>query len=343
MSTAYGGPALFSHEAAGQKASGVAWALLALSAAFLGLRLHTKYAGQRGFWWDDKLLVASWIIHLTACILLSVMVSMGFGRHPWDLAREVSTPITMARMTLTVTGAVWSKTAFAITILRLGEGRMRLPLWSIIVSLNIIAAVYAMMPWVGCHPVQKAWIPKMEGECLPASTDLGIAYASGVYSAICSFVLAFLPWPIIWKLRLPPKEKIGVGIAMSIGFAAGIMATIKTAFLSKLTTGDSYDAAHWSMLDNAEISVTIMAASVPALRVLFRDFSTATKRYYGGQGQNQRNSVVPNRDFSRYSSDREILGTDQNGKISRVDEIEVEYRNVSELDGFEMKPKKSMS
>jgi hypothetical protein len=31
------------------------------------------------------------------------------------------------------------------------------------------------------------------------------------------FVLAALPWTFLWKLRMRRKEKIGVGIAMSVG------------------------------------------------------------------------------------------------------------------------------
>lgn len=30
-------------------------------------------------------------------------------------------------------------------------------------------------------------------------------------------VLALLPWPIIWKLQMKRKEKIGVALAMSMG------------------------------------------------------------------------------------------------------------------------------
>jgi len=107
------------------------------------------------------------------------------------------------------------------------------------------------------------------------------------------------------------------------------------------------------MLDTAEIAVTIMAASVPALRALFRDLQTSAKKHYG---QGIRNSAVPDRNFASRcsdsrsrketlkddSSDREILTT-SHGQILRVDEIEVEYNNVSDSGNYEMRPKKSMS
>lgn len=37
------------------------WLLTALSAAFLALRVYCKFLRHRGLWWDDYLLIASWV------------------------------------------------------------------------------------------------------------------------------------------------------------------------------------------------------------------------------------------------------------------------------------------
>lgn len=37
------------------------------------------------------------------------------------------------------------------------------------------------------------------------------------YSAAMDFVLALLPWQIIWNLQMKRKEKFGVAVAMSMG------------------------------------------------------------------------------------------------------------------------------
>ena len=41
---------------------------------------------------------------------------------------------------------------------------------------------------------------------------LGIAY-----SGCMDFILALLPWLIIWKLEMKKREKIGIALAMSMG------------------------------------------------------------------------------------------------------------------------------
>ena len=44
---------------------GVTWGLTALSGAFLGLRLYAKLSRKQGLWWDDHILIFSWVgIHV---------------------------------------------------------------------------------------------------------------------------------------------------------------------------------------------------------------------------------------------------------------------------------------
>ncbi|KAK3327026.1 hypothetical protein B0T19DRAFT_151020 [Cercophora scortea] len=364
-------PSLLDHSSAGPELLGVTWALLVAAAAFLGLRIYCKRIGRRGLWWDDWLLIASWFAHLIDSALLSVMVTRGYGHHPWDggpiMGQDSSFMILMmTRTTFTITAAAWSKTAFAITMLRIGEGWMKWFLWFIIVSLNVSMGLNAMIGWVGCSPVSKSWDMTVQGTCLDLSVIVNIGYVSGGYSAACDFILALLPWPIIWKLQMKNTEKIGVGIAMSMGIVAGIMSSIKTAQLNKLSTGDSYDAAHLTIWDTTEIAVTIMAASIPTMRVLFKDVRSSARRYYlktdensgaanpsrggggGGGSKFESHSTViksmsdPNEmkggDDGSDSDRGMILAMSATGRIYRVDEVEIESRSATGVEAYEMHP-----
>ncbi len=57
----YGDPALLPHDNAGPEANAVAWSLLGVAGVFLGLRVYCKYYGHRRLWWDDRILIASWV------------------------------------------------------------------------------------------------------------------------------------------------------------------------------------------------------------------------------------------------------------------------------------------
>lgn len=57
------------------------------------------------------------------------------------------------------------------------------------------------------------------------------------YSALCDFSLALLPWKIVWNLQMKRLEKIGVGVAMSLGMVAGILGVIKVVQAVTITAG----------------------------------------------------------------------------------------------------------
>ena len=46
-----------------------------------------------------------------------------------------------------------------------------------------------------------------------------IMWSNTGYSALMDFVLAFLPWKLVWSLQMRKKEKFGVAVAMSLGVA----------------------------------------------------------------------------------------------------------------------------
>ena len=45
----------------GSQLDAVNWPLTALSGAFLFLRIHLKRRQHHGLWWDDHMLVLSWV------------------------------------------------------------------------------------------------------------------------------------------------------------------------------------------------------------------------------------------------------------------------------------------
>lgn len=114
-------------------------------------------------------------------------------------------------------GAAWSKTSFAVTLLRITTGRLKFGLWAVIVTLNIILTFNAIVPFIWCNPPSKAWNPFMLGECWDRTVVVNYNIAGAAYSAGMDFVLALVPWFVILKLNMKRNEKIGVAIAMSLG------------------------------------------------------------------------------------------------------------------------------
>lgn len=113
---------------------------------------------------------------------------------------------------------------------------------------------------------------------VPSTDSLSGCYQ--VYSAAMDFALVGMAWLVVSRLQMhSTREKLGVGIAMSMGVFAGATSIVKAVILLNLSTGDiSYTSATLHIWSFAEPSVTIIAASIPLLRVLFTHVRQMTTR-----------------------------------------------------------------
>jgi hypothetical protein len=198
------GPPLFTpeelaalpHDDRGPALVATSWSLTCLAALFLGLRVYCKIARRRALWWDDWILIAAWVIFffflfflfvssekrsgltlirstqvtlaVDAALATVMVVDHTYGRHTWDFRSpdlDQFVLIVAVRATFTVAAIAWTKTAFAITLLRLSEGWMKKALWFIIVTMNIALAITALSFWVWCIPLEKSWKPSIQGSC----------------------------------------------------------------------------------------------------------------------------------------------------------------------------------
>ncbi|KAI1089772.1 hypothetical protein F5B19DRAFT_495057 [Rostrohypoxylon terebratum] len=254
------------------------WLCCSLACVFLSLRLYAKFKRHISLQYDDYLLVVSWIVQLVCNIVVSINVSVGFGKHTKDaveeygLGNQVAVTLRETIVGFLMTLAIsWSKTSFAITLLRIMQGKMRTFLWVIIVSMNVLMTIGALSLFLQCSPVAKSWNEAIPGVC-EHEFNMVAGMFSSAYSALMDFVLALLPWPIIWHLRMKTKERVGIAIAMSMGMCAGATAIVKCYYLQKPHGEDFfYEGGNLVIWGSAEIATTIMAASIPVLRVLVRD------------------------------------------------------------------------
>ena len=49
------------HDDYGPQLNFTTWLLIGLSGAFLSLRIYCKFLRHRGLWWDDYILIVSWV------------------------------------------------------------------------------------------------------------------------------------------------------------------------------------------------------------------------------------------------------------------------------------------
>ncbi|KAK3317964.1 putative integral membrane protein [Apodospora peruviana] len=291
--------ALLPHDDRGPALIATSWSLTCLATIFLGLRVYCKTIGRRGLWWDDWILIAAWVVLvIDSGLATHMVVYYTYGRHSWDFRPpnvDTYTLVVTVRATFTVTAIAWTKTAFAITLLRLVDsGWMKKVLWVILVTMNLALGLTALFFWIRCTPVAMSWTPSMEGTCWFNVNMIKHYNAfSGAYSAAADFILALLPWKLLIGLQMRRKEKLGAAVAMSMGFLAGIAAIVKTVKLPKLASEDLYDAVDLVIWDITEAAVSMIGACIPVLRVLLRDVKLSgrgTSSRYHMEGSQQLHS-----------------------------------------------------
>jgi hypothetical protein len=242
----------------------------------------------------------------------------------------------------------WSKTSFAVTLLRLTMGKTRMFLWFVIVSINVAMALVALFLMIACWPIARTWDPSIPGSCWSPKINEYYGIGASAYSGFMDIVLAFLPWQILLTMRMEFREKVGVLIAMSMGVFAGVTAFMKCAHVDQLsgedftcthpfarfhahpytttnrcvTTDTSVELVIWSA---AESTITIIASSIPVLRTLVH--AHASQYYNKSGGDNSAESgrlpsfVKPlSKSHTRTTSNAAAANNNNRNNINRQDD-----------------------
>ncbi|KAI8940708.1 hypothetical protein NX059_001974 [Plenodomus lindquistii] len=308
---------------------GISWWLTILCGAFLALRIYAKVSRKQGLWWDDHILITSWVLLLIQGIILQVGQSLGFGKRIVDIpVQNLPTIIigTSVGASISCFASTFSKISFGVTLLRLTTGSLRWFVWFCIVSLFLVMLPSALNTWIQCRPLAKTWDDSIEGTCWPANVTVNYGIFNAAWCAVADFALALIPWKLIWGLQLQMREKIGIGIAMSMGILAGICAIVKGIYIVQLRQQDFFyngkDVTIWTVVETA---TAIIAASIPVLRVFFKE---KVSSYTGSRGKSSRNSIplssLPqhSQQSSYHTATVQAMGPSKDGGWVAMDPVE---------------------
>lgn len=151
----------------GPQLTALEWLLASLSGLFLFTRLYLKTIQKRGLWWDDWILLASWVALTAQASLIAHVVWLGYGKRHIPLANipRFGFPVNVLS-SLLIFANLWGKTSFGVTLLRLPVPWMRVCLWFVMTSLTLTLTASVVLVWITCSPVGKA-----EG-CVPIDASI---------------------------------------------------------------------------------------------------------------------------------------------------------------------------
>ncbi|CAO2651838.1 Nn.00g001210.m01.CDS01 [Neocucurbitaria sp. VM-36] len=271
------------------------WTLFAGASVFLALRVWIKTTRGHGLWWDDHILLVSWMILLANNTMISVEYATGYVTDTWDDRMHILINITSCG---TLIGQALTKTAFAVTLLKLTKGWQRWILWYCIGSMNLYMVVKVFFQWAKIcgKPSYDVWY-RLD-MCLDSKFRDDFKEGGNVYNIIMDFVLATFPWVITWKLDMRKVEKIGLCVTMSLGMIVAIIAAIRTGWKDEGNVKDEWyfwRNAHSNIWYSSEIVGTIIVQCIPVMRPLLRDIhmSLTSKRLASAAENTARRSKMP--------------------------------------------------
>jgi len=201
------------------------WTLFAGASLFLAARVHIKITRRHGLWWDDYVLIVTWAILAINNSIISAQYATGYVVDTWDDRMHILINITSCG---TLVGQAHSKTAFALTLIKLTKGWYHYVFWFCIASMNSYMVVKVIFQWAKiCNkPSYDVWY-RLDF-CLDNQFRDDFKEGGNVYNIIMDFVLASFPWIITWHLDMRKVEKIGLCVTMSLGMIVAIIAAIRT-------------------------------------------------------------------------------------------------------------------
>ncbi|KAH6638434.1 hypothetical protein C7974DRAFT_391600 [Boeremia exigua] len=257
------------------------WVLTVLPLVFMLLRFYCKARYSKLFGWDDTLLAVAWVLSLNYTIFLQISIRYGIGQRFNDIEDKSVLPTGIYYMYIGETFGLFSvplsKASFCVTLLRLTVIQWQKQLlWFIIVTVQLTFYATAIMTWVQCTPFRKLWDLETPGTCWDNRIVIYFSMFVGAYSSLMDFLLAICPCLIIHKLQMKRREKWNIILAMSMGCLAGVACAVKTAYLPLIGTWADFtynigDVLIWAITESA---ITIMAASIPFMRLMVQDFTS---------------------------------------------------------------------
>ncbi|KAF5000537.1 hypothetical protein FGRMN_1704 [Fusarium graminum] len=260
------------------------WTLALLSFILLFLRVYCKLWRTKGLWHDDWCLIVSWVCLAISVSIETHLVSLGFGRHQ-DTISEANLKIinlnTIVGAAFGILATTISKTSFAITLHRLATNAwMRYFLVFVIVTINVTMNLVWIFGLAKCSPLARVFDKKVPGSCWDPSKLVTFQLFAAYYSAILDFVLAFIPWVILMRMTMRRRERLGVAVAMSLGVIAGTTGIVKSVMVVSMKSPDlTYDRVDLTIWTLTEPAASIMAISIPVLRMLYRELKSSSRSY----------------------------------------------------------------
>lgn len=232
-------------ESIGSHVLGCAIAFIVLEISIVALRYSTRYVTHTRSGWDDWLVLPALISSVAVCALgigknfLFAVVGLsrwrtfpaksppamvqhgGLGRHEIALLLESpSTVIIYAKLQFSfmiayILAVTFPKVAILSLYLRFfNEKRYRIACYAVMIVTVTYSAMAVVITSLMCVPLTHLWDLAVKARCI----DIQAWWRwSTLPSIIIDVIMLILPVPVVLKIKLPRRDKVGLLLTFSAG------------------------------------------------------------------------------------------------------------------------------
>lgn len=122
------------------------------------------------------------------------------------------------------------------------------------------------------RPLSAFWTLGSKGHCVNIQS-LGLA--AGIIQTTGDFLVTVIPIPMVMRLKLPRRQRIGVIVLFSLGFIVTAAGIVRTYYISRAlfqTYDETWDGYPAWISGAIELDLGLICACAPALRTLFSTY-----------------------------------------------------------------------
>ncbi|MCJ1259543.1 hypothetical protein MMC24_007381 [Lignoscripta atroalba] len=258
--TIHDGPGFDLNANQGPRVLSISLALIALSGIAVTLRFLSRLLSKAGLWWDDWVVLGALFISWGPCICMIVAVRYGFGKH-----------IEVAGPNPNIAASRWFKILYVFEVfytaaLAVTKYSIMLFYWRIFKTphfkaalITIAVLVTAWFIAIGvagiteCLPVSDLWEVFLTGRPGRRISLSKFFLGSAIPNIITDWTLLVMPLPLVWRLRIPNSQKIGLTTIFLLGGFVCVVSIVRLVVLDRLeqvdVTWNFVDAAIWSAIE----------------------------------------------------------------------------------------------
>ncbi|KAI9803752.1 MAG: hypothetical protein M1826_004943 [Phylliscum demangeonii] len=250
----------------------------ALTFIVLLARLYARAYIVRSVGPDDVIVVFACLFVWAFIITVIIAALHGLGRHIESIAPADF--VTYERV-IWLSGIFYMASLGVIKLsvttfyLRIGDRGLRIASMVMIAIVagqtisNVVCSIFM------CTPIEVFWYPNVkEDHCIDIPKFFTVATLLNITT---DFVTYLLPMRLIWTLRIPIRQKVGVILVLGLGLFACVSSIVRLTYVphtmsERDITWNLADVMYWSVI---ECCVAILAASIPAFKPLAKRYLPA--------------------------------------------------------------------